>query len=327
MKIKRIEAIHALEKKLAELRALIPVYNARQPTYEHVLAKQIINLDIQLIEAKTDQFSLHKPSLHFSAPQLPLPHYTAAQPQTSQPIELNTMAGILTERPQQIQNIYWQPGQPIGAPISNFRKIKYLLLPPAVPDLNQALSGARVVCRRDLHKQLIKFGGAANVWMTDQVEYEPVNPLANKQTFEQYLSAALTRIFRCDVKISGLANTYIDNLRLLTDQIREFNAKFIGDKSGLRLPRILQFTLKIVKYRPLERRGWQALPEFLAKNEATMNIQNYDKHFSGYSFLFLFEHADFPERNKHCICKTISKKHVSPQPSRHSPIPNLTQRC
>ena len=51
MEIKRIEAIHALEKSLGELRALIPVYKARHPTYEHVLAKQIINLDLQLIAA------------------------------------------------------------------------------------------------------------------------------------------------------------------------------------------------------------------------------------------------------------------------------------
>ena len=44
LEIKRIEAIHALERRHGELRALIPVYKARFPTYEHVLAKQIINL-------------------------------------------------------------------------------------------------------------------------------------------------------------------------------------------------------------------------------------------------------------------------------------------
>ena len=36
LEIKRIEAIHAIEKRL---RALIPVYKVRCPTYEHVLAK------------------------------------------------------------------------------------------------------------------------------------------------------------------------------------------------------------------------------------------------------------------------------------------------
>ena len=51
LEIKRIEAIHTLEKILGDFLALIPVYIARCPTYEHVLAKQIINLDLQLIEA------------------------------------------------------------------------------------------------------------------------------------------------------------------------------------------------------------------------------------------------------------------------------------
>ena len=86
-------------------------------------------------------------------------------------------------------------------------------------DLDQALSGAKVDCARDFHKQLIEFGGAEKVWMTFQVEYEPINPLANKQPFEQYLSAAPTRMLRRDEKIFGFANTYIYNLRILRDRI------------------------------------------------------------------------------------------------------------
>ena len=81
---------------------------------------------------------------------------------------------------KQIPNVYWQPGQPIDAPVTNFRQIKYLPLPNALPDLDQALSGARLDCGRNLHTQLIEFGGAAKVWMTVLVEYEPVNPMANK---------------------------------------------------------------------------------------------------------------------------------------------------
>ena len=129
-----------------------------------------------------------------------------------------------------------------------------------MPDPDQALSEARLDCGRDLHKQLIEFGGAAKVWMTVQVEYEPVNPLANKQPFKQYLSAEPTRMFRRDDKNSAFKNPYIDSLQILTDQIREFNAKFIRDKSGLRLARVVQFTLKIVKYAPFEERGWHPLP-------------------------------------------------------------------
>ena len=59
--------------------------------------------------------------------------------------------------------------------------------------------------------------------MTVQVEYEPVNPMANKQPFEQYLSAAPTRMFKRDGTISAFGNPYIDSLRILTDRIREFN--------------------------------------------------------------------------------------------------------
>ena len=120
------------------------------------------------------------------------------------------MVGILTELMRQIPNLYWEPGQPIGAPVNHFCQIEYLPLPNAVHNLDQALSEAKVDCARDLHEQLIEFGGAAKVWMTVQVEYEPVNPLANKQPFEQYLSAAPTRMFRWDEEISGFANPYIN---------------------------------------------------------------------------------------------------------------------
>ena len=141
-----------------------------------------------------------------------------------------------------------------------------------MPDLDKALPVARVDFGRDLHKQLIEFGGAAKVWMTVQVEYEPVNPLANEQPFEHYISAAPTRMFTHDGTISAFENSYSDSLRILTDRIREFNAKFIRDKSGLRLAKVLQFFLKMVKYAPFEGRGWQPLPEFLRKK------QNNNKH-------------------------------------------------
>ena len=68
------------------------------------------------------------------------------------------------------------------------------------------------------------------MWMTVQFEYEPVNPMANKEPFEQYLSAAATRIFKHDGFITVCRNLYIDSLRILLNQIREFNAKFIRDK-------------------------------------------------------------------------------------------------
>ena len=136
-----------------------------------------------------------------------------------------------------------------------------------MPDFDQALAVARVDCGRDLHKQLIEFGEAAKVWMTVQVEYEPVNFLANKRPFEQYLSAAPTRMFMRNDTLNAFENPYIDFLQILIDRIRVLHAKFICDKSGLRLARVLKFTLKVVKYAPLEGRGWQTLPVFLSKRK------------------------------------------------------------
>ena len=158
-----------------------------------------------------------------------------------------------------------------------------------MPDLDQALSGAKLDCEKDLHKQLIDYGGAVKVWMTFLVKYEPVNPLANKVLFEQYLSAAPTRIFRRDETVSAFANPYVDSLRIITDRIREFNVKFIRKKSGLRLARVLQFILKMVKYAPLEGRGWQPLPEFLAKKEAIINIRLNDERCFGYALLYFLD--------------------------------------
>ena len=234
------------------------------------------------------------------------------------------MAEFLNERPRQIPNLYWQPGQLINVPLRTFRQFKFIPLSNALPDLDQALAGARVDCARDLHKQLIEFGGAAKVWMTIQVEYEPVNLLANKQPFEQYLSAAPTRMFRRDGPFSAFTNPYIDILHILTDRIREFTAEFIKDKSGLRLSRVLQFTLKMVKYAPLERGGWQPLPEFLSKNEAIINIRNTDERCFGYSVLYFLERANLPDRNKNCIRSTLYKKNVSTPQTPYSPLSNFT---
>ena len=156
LEIKRIEAIHAIEKKPVELRGLIPVYKTRVSAYEHVLADQIINLDLQLIAAKSNQHLPDYPAQH--QPHRRYPHRSKHNQ--------NDMAEIFTERPRQIPNLYWQQGKPVGAPVRTFRQIKYLPLPNAMPDLDQALYGARLDCGLNLHKQLVEYGGAVKVWMT-----------------------------------------------------------------------------------------------------------------------------------------------------------------
>ena len=175
--------------------------------------------------------------------------------------------------------------------------IQYLSLPNALPDLDKSLSGAWVNCRQDFHKQLGEFGGAVKVWVTVQVTYEPVKPKANKEPFEQYLSATPTCIFRTDGPVTAIVNPYIEHLRILTDRIREFNAKCIRDKLYLRLAGVQQFILKMVKYAPLEKRGWQPLPKFLSKKEAIINIQNNDERCFGYALHYFLKCANLPKKN------------------------------
>lgn len=91
-------------------------------------------------------------------------------------------------------------------------------------------------------------------WIAVQVEYEHVYFLANKTLFEQYLCAVPTRMLRSDGKIYEVKNPYINLILILTNRIRELNAKFIRDKSGIRLARVMQLTLKIVKYACFEGR-------------------------------------------------------------------------
>ena len=209
------------------------------------------------------------------------------------------MPDNLTDRYRQTANsrAYWQPGQPVGVPASYFRQIRYLPLPYAVPDLDKALSGAWLDFGQDLHKHLSEFSGAVIVWVTVQVAYEPVKLMANREPFEQYLSAAPTRTFVRDGPLST-TRPYIDSLRILTNRINEFNAKFIRDKSGLPLAGVLHFILKMVKYAPLEGREWQFFPEFLSKKEAIINIRNTDERCFGYSLLYFLERKQLPEM--HC---------------------------
>ena len=117
--------------------------------------------------------------------------------------------------------------------------------------------------------------------------------MANKELFEQSLSAAPTRIFQSDGPVTAAANPYIKNLRIVTQLIKEFNAKFIRDKSGLRLAGVLQIVFLMVKYAFLERRGWQPLSEFLLNKKAIINIQNNDERCIGYALFYFLEHSNF----------------------------------
>ena len=116
-------------------------------------------------------------------------------------------------------------------------------------------------------------------------------------------------MFRCDKTFSAFANFYIDNLRILTNQIRGFNAKFIRDKSGLPLARVLNFTLNMVKYAPLEGRSWQHLPEFLTKT-TIINIQNDNERCFGYALLYFLKRVYLPKINGICFRATLNKEEM-----------------
>ena len=59
----------------------------------------------------------------------------------------------------------------------------------------------------------------------------------------------------------------------------------------------------MVKYAPLEGRGWQFLPEFLSKKKAIINIQNHDERSFRYDLLYFLERANLPEQ--HCFRATL----------------------
>ena len=130
------------------------------------------------------------------------------------------------------------------------------------------------------------------------MRYEPANPNTDiRQAFDQYLSATSTRNFKRDGPITPTTNPYTDSLKILTNRFKEFNAKFIRDKSGLRLLGVRQFLLKMVKYLPLKDSGWQPLPKFLENKKATINIRNDDQRCFGYALLYFLERTNLPDRN------------------------------
>ena len=182
------QTIQLIERRLDQLLAMIPLYNGKPPL-EKWLASEIIDWQ----KRRNDYLHNHSTKIQ-QQPLIPTP----TSVQRSSQLQLATsgqnppaipheMPGNLTERTRQATNsrCSWQPGQPVGTPTRYFRQIRYLPQPNAVPDLDKALSGAWLNCGQDLHKQLCEFGGVVKVWVTVQVAYEPVKPMANKKPFEQ----------------------------------------------------------------------------------------------------------------------------------------------
>ena len=158
---------------------------------------------------------------------------------------------------------YWNVGQRVGPPTRYFTMIEYLPLETSRPDLDIALHGALTDCGQDVKRILDEFT-CAKVWMSVLVVYEPANIRDDKrEEFQQYLSSAPTRLSKLDGPVTGFKNPYIQSVKVLTERIKQHNAKFIRDKSGLRLKDILKLTLKISQYAPLRGGCNRELPMFL----------------------------------------------------------------
>ena len=266
--------IQHIQNKLQKLRSLILIFKGESAVW---LANAIKKLEVKRVELSHGIKPLINPT--------------------------NTMKSIQNIQQQSFnravnQRAYWAPGQPVGAPVRNFRQIQYLPLLSAAPDLEIAFIGALGDCNTDIDNQLMKFNGAAKVWITVQVRYEPAKPdTVKREALNQYLSATPTRIFKRDGLIEATTNSYTDSLQILTNRIKEYNAKFIRDKTGLRLAGVLQLVLKMVKYQPLQASKWRPLPKYLENKKAIINIRNNDQRCFGYSLLYFLESKTFPTRN------------------------------
>ena len=132
------------------------------------------------------------------------------------------------------------------------------------------------------------------VWPSLHVRYESANPLDTiSKSVEAHLGVA-GRIFEHEqTTLEGARSMYAGQINQFAAGIRNSNAKFIRDKSGLMLAEVYSITFKISRFNPLEGSGYQKLPKFQANKNAIVNVQNNDERCFGYSVLA----ALLPNRN------------------------------
>ena len=86
----------------------------------------------------------------------------------------------------------------------------------------------------------------------------------------------------------------------ITQAILIRNANFNKQNSGLVLDDILNFRFKITEFNPLSGRGYQELPEFLARKRAKVNVNNSYWRCFGYAVLSAIERVPIhPDRVTH----------------------------
>ena len=102
---------------------------------------------------------------------------------------------------------------------------------------------------------------------------------------EAYLTASFGIFERNQQTLDRTRTQYYWLMERFAAGIRNSNAKFIREKTGLILAEIFSITLKISQFNPLQGSGYQVLPNFLANKKAIVNIQNNDERCFGYSVL------------------------------------------
>ena len=118
----------------------------------------------------------------------------------------------------------------------------------------------------------------------------------NAKSVEAYLTASFAIFERNQQTLDRTRIQYDSLMERFTAGIRNSNAKFMRDKSGLVLAEIYSITLKISQFNPLQGSGFQQLPKFLANKKAIVNVLNNDERCFGYSVLAALL-PDDPYRN------------------------------
>ena len=206
------------------------------------------------------------------------------------------LAETVAERQDLLDNpnrVYWRPATRIRPQMVDFTMLRYLPFSLTKPDLDNALGAITSDCGTDIRRMIDGYG-SAKVWLTIQVRYEPANPRDEKnKPFEFYLSCKSTRFFHRNPTAGGDGAPYAEPLQILFERIKENNAKFIRELSGLVLSGILQLVIRGVRYIPLAGRCFRELPPYLKNKKAIINIQNTDDRCFGYSLLYFLDRPNF----------------------------------
>lgn len=122
---------------------------------------------------------------------------------------------------------------------SIFQQIKDLTKYDSRQNLDLALKRVLFDCLFHTKRMLNEYGGAERLKICILVLYEPTNPIEDKkEPCQKYLSGQSTIILHTEKDIYTLTKGYMAALRRFNERYKEHNAKFIRERSCLRLAEI-----------------------------------------------------------------------------------------